>query len=153
MDKLEQCVRSNVEQSEVLVTEVHPDLIVRFPARRGYLSISRLNATALAADNGFDIDELDDLRLAVDEAVAWLIDDGRPETSEPGTDREVELRISFHGGRLEFTGTRSGPTTEVPDVSELVHAVLTVTVDHYETGVDDDGHLYVKLAKHPAADV
>ena len=135
--------------------EVHPDLVVKFPARRGYLSISRLNATALAADNGFDIDELDDLRLAVDEAVAWLIDrpQSEPETSASSSAHEVELSISFRDGRLDFTGTRSGPATGVSDVSELVHAVLSVTVDHYETGVDDHGRQYVKLAKHVAADV
>ncbi len=136
------------------MAEVHPDLIVKFPARRGYLSISRLNATALAADNGFDIDELDDLRLAVDEAVAWLIDDGsfEAETSAPGSDREIELRITFGARTLEFTGTRSGSVSDVPDMSELVQAVLTVTVDQYETGVDEHGRLYVKLSKRIAAD-
>lgn len=133
----------------------HPDLIVRFPARRGYLGISRLNATALAADNGFDIDELDDLRLAVDEAVAWLIDGGRhdPEASAPGSEHDVELAINFRDGTLEFTGTRMGPAHEVPDMSELVHAVLTVTVDDYETGIDEQGRQYVKLAKRVAATV
>lgn len=136
------------------MAEVHRNLVVRFPARQGYLGISRLNATALAADLGFDIDELDDLRLAVDEAVAWLIDVDRPdtETPGPGPGEDVELTISGRNGTLELTGTRIGPAGDVPVVGDLAQAVLTVTVDHYETGLDLQGQRYVKLAKHAAAD-
>ena len=137
------------------------DLTIRFPARPGYLSISRLNATAMAAAAGFDVDELDDLRLAIDEAVTWLLTDdltagdhaaGGDDSAEAQPDDSVELAISCRGPRLDVRGQRSRNGLEAPDPGDLVHAILGATVDSYETGVDDDGRRFIALVKQTAHD-
>ena len=120
------------------------DLTIRFPARSGYLAISRLNTTAMASAGGFDVDELDDLRLAVDEAVNWLLVDHDDQGDV------IELAISCRGGRLDFRGNLSSNGAEAPALGDLVHAILGATVDSYETGLDDGGRRYISLAKQAA---
>ncbi len=116
------------------------DLVIQFPARGGFLNISRLNATAMAAESGFDIDQLDDLRLAVDEAVTWLVQD---ETSGG----VVELIIRSYNGQLDFLGRRSEIGLPPRALGDLMEAILGATVDDYQTGVDDLGRRYISLHK------
>ncbi len=128
-------------------------LVVRFPARPGYLAISRLNATALASTNGFNVDDLDDLRLAIDEAVTWLV--GQTETEEPGLqhDGSVELTMTCEPGRLDIVGHHfSDRRLDAPEMDELVHAILGATVDSYDTGIDADGHRFISLVKQTVGD-
>ena len=51
-----------------MTTEID-QLTIGFPARPGYLVVGRLNAAAIGVAAGFDVEELDDLRLAVTEAI------------------------------------------------------------------------------------
>ncbi len=124
------------------------DLVIRFPALPGYLSISRLNTTAMAASVGFDVEDLDDLRLAVDEAVTWLLSGPSGETSNGS----VELTINCRSGRLDFRGNRSQSGLPAPELDDLVHAILGATVDSYETGIDEDGCRFITLAKQKPLD-
>ncbi|MGF1595486.1 MAG: hypothetical protein ACFCVK_00905 [Acidimicrobiales bacterium] len=116
------------------------ELTIRFLATSGYLGVSRLNTTTMAAAVGFDVEQLDDLRLAVNEAVTWLLID-----DELGG--HVELTIACDDRSLRFRGrrTRAGLPSREPD--ELIHAILGATVDDYQTGEDEDGHRYVTLSK------
>lgn len=132
------------------MTELLDDLVLRFPARPGYLSICRLNATTMAAGAGFDIEELDDLRLAIAEAVNWLI----PEATAGADDDagSVELTIACGPGRFDFTGTRSGGTLPgEAELDDLVHAILGATVDRYEIA-DDGAARSITLAKQRPSD-
>ena len=122
------------------MTDNADDLVIQFPARGGFLNISRLNATAMAAESGFDIDQLDDLRLAVDEAVAWLVQD-------QDTDGIVELVIRSSSGQLDFLGRRSEAGLPARELGDLMEAILGATVDEYQTGVDDTGRRYISLHK------
>lgn len=112
-------------------------LHLRFPARSGYLGISRLNASAMAASAGFDVDELDDVRLAVGEAVAWLLaDEGRG---------SVEINLSSQHGSIHLEATRTG--LDIPDrePDDLVDAILGAVADGYATGRNDLGQRFVSL--------
>jgi hypothetical protein len=125
------------------------DVHLRFPAERGYLRLSRINATTVAADLDFDVDELDDLRLAVDEAVSWLV--------SGGGGGEVLLHLTSDGGSLKVEASLSEPADDDVDtegegdrgvqVGDLVHAVLGATVDSYEVGLTADGRRRVELSK------
>lgn len=125
-----------------MTVDAADELIIRFPARSGYLEISRLNATAMAAGAGFDVSELDDLRLAVDEAVAWLLSD-----DPSGT---IELAIHRSPGELGFRGVLSGPDIADRELHDLLHAILGATTDGYEAGRDEDGNRYLSLVKRAA---
>lgn len=97
------------------------DLTLRFPARPGYLAISRLNAAAVGTAAGFDVEEFDDLRLAVTEVSTWLLADA-------AAAGDVELRLAVADGRIEIDGSRSGAGLAPNPADELVEAILGATV-------------------------
>lgn len=123
-----------------MLTERLDDLTIRFPARSGYLGVCRLNATAMAASIGFDVEQLDDLRLAVDEAVTFLLIDENPSGV-------VELTISCQDDQLLFRGSRSENDLPTQEPGDLVHAILGATVTAFETGEDEAGRRFVSLSK------
>lgn len=98
---------------------------IRFPARPGYLMVSRLNASTIAGSAGFDVEEIDDLRLAVNEAVTWLLAD-----EESGG--EVEVKLSAEDGLVRIDGVRHADRLPERPVDELIEAILAVTVDEFE---------------------
>lgn len=62
---------------------------------------ARLVAAAVAADAGFSVDEIDDVRLALSEAFALFEPDdgGRIRISFTPTERRLELRVTDEAGR------------------------------------------------------
>lgn len=75
----------------------HPDgdiVEVRVPADVGYVSTLRLTAAGLAARCELTVDDIEDLRLAVDEACALLL----PHAA-PGTTLEARFELAY--ARLE----------------------------------------------------
>lgn len=73
----------------------HPELVrLVIPADARYLAAVRLVAAAVASDLDFTVDDIDELRMGVDEAVAVLIGH---------SDRDDRIDLSF-------TLSRSGPS-------------------------------------------
>jgi hypothetical protein len=140
------------------VTAPLKDLVIRFPARPGYLSISRLNVTAMAATAGFDVEGLDDLRLAIDEAVTWLVGDGGgdepldPTAGADGPEDAVELTISCRPGVVECRGHRTVSDDVGVQLDDLVGAILGATVDEVDVGIDPSGRRYIELVKRLTVD-
>lgn len=110
--------------------EVHSgmieEILIRFPAKPGYLSLCRINAATVGAMLGFSLDELDDLRLAVNEAVTWLL------LGAGTVDGTVELSLAGDAGALKFVATRIDENLTDEPVDDLVAAILGATVDSYE---------------------
>ena len=96
------------------------------PLHVRHASTARVVAASLAADAGFSVDEIDDLRLGVNEVVSVLSDD-------PSSDPSVRLAIEFavSTGRVTATISRSdrGGTVEL---DELAQRILDAVVDQYE---------------------
>lgn len=131
------------------MTELLDSLLIRFPARPGYLAISRLNVTAMAAGAGFDVESLDDLRLAVDEAVTWLVGD----VTQDGSDGDaIELTISCEPGLVECRGRRTAADGAATELGDLAGAILGATVDQIEVGTDADGGRFIDLVKRSTPD-
>ena len=112
-------------------------LTLTFPARPGYLRICRITTTTFAADLGFDVDQLDDLRLAVDEAVTWLLHDD-------GAGGEISLVISTSESEIQIRGERLSDVVPEREVDDLVHALLGATLDAYELR-SEEGHRSIQL--------
>lgn len=137
-------LRRPIRRDRTVVTDNLDDLTIRFPARGGYLGISRLNTTAMAAAAGFDVEQLDDLRLAIDEAVTWLLaDDGGG---------SVELTIRSGSDQIEFRGTRSLAGLPERELNDLMQAIFGATVDSVDAGLDESGHRYIQLVKQRTSD-
>jgi serine/threonine-protein kinase RsbW len=103
------------------VEDDHFEVIV--PLRTRYASTVRVIAASLGAEAGFTVDEIDDLRLALDEVFSLLAE-------HHGGDR-VRVAFRLDGSQLIVRLTReSGAVDVVPD--DLAANILRSVVDHYE---------------------
>jgi serine/threonine-protein kinase RsbW len=103
------------------------------PAAPEYLRLVRLTAAGLASRMGFTFDEVEDLRIAVDELCFLLLGHGN---SEHDLSRVMELRYSAGPDSIGIEGY-----TELagvpPEPSELSMQILGALVDEHE--VDGQG--------------
>lgn len=112
-----------------IVPGPHHAVRIELPADPGFLRLARLNATAYGARIELDIDQLDDLRLAVNEALTWLIEDpDRPATVALTIHQEGD-QVVLCGGPVDG-GTQPPSANEAP-VDELIAAILGATVDAF----------------------
>ena len=109
------------------------------PADARHAATARVLVASLAADAGFSVDEIDDLRLALNEAVALLVDDGDGEQlgdvtmigTEAGDRVEIELRITPGTMTIEI---RRREAVAVPEIDELADRILAAVVDSHVLG-------------------
>lgn len=107
---------------EVTADEVMADeVIVSVPFRSSSLSTLRTMVAALGADSGFSIDEIDDLRLALDEAAAALL-------AASSSARRLDVKFSLAPGSLTVTVGSQPPVAEVA-LDELATGIVHAVVD------------------------
>jgi uncharacterized iron-regulated membrane protein len=87
-------------------------------------------AATVAADDGFDIDEVDDVRMAVDELCSAVIE------SRPTSPLHVRFRLDDHQLAVRVEADQPDPNAAVP-VDELRAAVLGATAGEYAFSVTD----------------
>jgi serine/threonine-protein kinase RsbW len=93
------------------------------PLRTRYASTIRMIAASLGADAGFTVDEIDDVRLGLDEVFSML--------AERHAGERVRTSFRLDGNALIATLTlESGPVDVEPD--ELATNILRSVVDQYE---------------------
>lgn len=130
------------ERDEQLRTGGDVRLVV--PAAAEYLRLVRLTAAGLASRLGFTFDEVEDLRIAVDELCFHLL--GESDDEIPSADaRTMDLVYSAAEDCITITG-RTGLTGAVPETSELSEQILDALVDEHEvSGID--GMITFRLKK------
>lgn len=112
-------------------TDMTDTVELRVPADPAYLAVLRTATAGLAARLDLTLDEIEDLRIAVDEACALLLD----HRSHPG--EEVNASFTIHPGMLEVV--MSGPTPTLPERTSFAWTVLEALVGRVETGASRDG--------------
>jgi serine/threonine-protein kinase RsbW len=113
------------------------------PARARYLRLARLTAAGIAGDMGFGLEAIEDLRVAVDEVCAILID---------GADDGVELELSYsaNGEGLVIEGSCANAGA-VPDLHPVARELLAMTADEYDVQPDGDGVSFRLVKRRPVA--
>ena len=97
------------------------------PADPPFVQVARLAGSALGSRAGFSIDEVDDLRIAIDELAAVLVQ--AADTTGP-----LELTFEVTGDGVRVVGQVESPAQ--PSLSELTEKILDVVVDTYSVGSD-----------------
>jgi serine/threonine-protein kinase RsbW len=123
------------------------DVRLVVPASPEYLRLVRLTAAGLASRLGFTFDEVEDLRIAVDELCFHLLGDG-PDALDPGPSgdaRTMDLTYSAGSDFIAITGT-TGLTGQAPEPSELSEQILDALVDEHEVS-GGDGIITFRLKK------
>jgi serine/threonine-protein kinase RsbW len=122
--------------TEVLAAGDHVQLV--FPARGDLVVLARLVASAISARAGFDIEELEDLRLAVGELCLLALQ---------GSDaKHGDLRLDFEVSEdcIDISCTLGGaaPSSDAPNAEEaeadqLSEQILAALVDEYGRRQED----------------
>lgn len=94
------------------------------PASPEYLRVVRLVAAGLAARLRFTIDDIEDLKIAVDELSAYL-------TGAQGRDGSLTIVFGIDGDRIEIEGEGSfAPGQKVrAELTELSRMILATVAD------------------------
>jgi len=113
---------------------------VRLPAAGAYLSVLRTATAGLAARLDFTLDEIEDLRIAVDEACAILL-----QQAVPGSVLSCEFRLV--GDSLKVIV--SAPTTDgrAPERDTFAWTVLSALAGEVESSVAEDNTVSISLHK------
>lgn len=113
---------------------------VELPADGAYLSVLRTATAGLAARLDFTIDQIEDLRIAVDEACAMLLAQVVP---------DARLRCRFVLASDSLVVSVSAPTREgqVPARDTFAWTVLSALTDGVEASADGDHTLTIQLHK------
>lgn len=99
---------------------------LEIPASPRYLSAARLVAASLGAEAGLSVDDLEDLRLGVDELVTTLIDASRDGAV-------VRLGFTLDGSSVAVEGELQGDADPVV-ADDMTRRIAAAVSDHYELG-------------------
>ena len=140
--------------AEVLTAGSMTDRVeLRVPADAAYLAVLRTATAGLAARLDLTLDEIEDLRIAVDEACALVLGVSGDSLDAPAdaparTDPLAALdtlRATFDLSAGGMTVEVSGPARSLPGRESFAWAVLEALVGALETGTDDEGRQSIRM--------
>jgi serine/threonine-protein kinase RsbW len=134
-----------VVQTTPLTTLTTTDKVVlRLPAQGAYLSVLRTATASLASRLDFTIDDIEDLRIAVDEACAMLLSQ-----AIAGADLECTFALSSEAiGVYVSVPTLAGV---LPSRETFAWTVLTALAGEVDSSVDSDKVVTLSMVKKRAA--
>jgi serine/threonine-protein kinase RsbW len=112
-------------------TDTTDTVNLRVPADPAYLAVIRTATAGLAARLDLTLDEIEDLRIAVDEACGLLLD----HQTHPGA--ELLATFTLHPNALDVLV--QGPVTTLPRRSSFAWSVLEALVGQVEIGAATGG--------------
>lgn len=103
---------------------------LEIPLTIRFASTVRAAAAAVCVDLGFSIDDIDDLRLAINEALSLLVD-----VDDPHLGR---LRIDLESGdgtvTVRCVRQVDGDDSKIDNIDPLARRILDAVVDDYHVG-------------------
>jgi serine/threonine-protein kinase RsbW len=114
---------------------------VCMPAEGAYLSVLRTATAGLAARLDFTLDEIEDLRIAVDEACAMLLSQ-----AIPGTNLECAFDLGAEDMTITVSVTAAKP--QVPALDTFAWTVLSALAGTVDSRLGDDDQVSIVLCKH-----
>jgi len=110
------------------------------PARPEFVGLARVTAAGLASRLGFTFDQVEDLRLAIDEMCFGL-------TGSKGKDGILELRFLLRPEGLTVQGKGSFSPPGPVHLSELSKVILDALVDEHSISDGADGPRFRLMKK------
>ncbi len=115
------------------------EVLLRFPARTNYGRIVRVGAAALGIRQGLSFSEIDDLRLAIDEAVILML-------GSASADAEIRAVFRFDANQLEIELACDGGTVPTEHSLARFEEIACELIDDYAI---DPGRAWVRMKKIP----
>jgi len=119
---------------------------VRLPAAAAYLAVLRTTTASLAARLDFTLDEIEDLRIAVDEACCLLL-----AGAEPGA--ELTSLFEMSDDAIQVTVSTKTSHGRGPARDSFAWTVLSALAGHVDSWTQPDGQQTIALVKHRSREV
>jgi len=116
---------------------------LELPAAPEFLRISRIMAAGVASRVGFTLDEVEDLRIAIDEVCFSMV-------GPKGRAGTISLRYRLDADNLvvEGAGRFSDGLSNEPVVSALSNQILAAVVDECELSAGEEGPRFRLVKRH-----
>ena len=118
------------------------EVLLRIPAQPEFGRIVRVGGAALGIRQGLSFAEIDELRLAIDEAVILLLDG-----SDADDQTELVTTFRFDDGRLEMEMHASAGAELRSDAVDRFDEICGPLIDDYD--IDPD-RAWLRLRKTPS---
>ncbi len=119
------------------------EILLRVPARADYARIVRVGAAALALRQGMTFAEIDDLRLAVDEAMIVLLD------GDSGVDSNLRITYRVTKTCFEFEAVREDGAEVTESAVGRFDEIAATLIDDYDIDADRG---WIRMRKTPSGD-
>lgn len=113
---------------------------IRVPADSVYVSLLRTAVASVAARLDFTVDEIDDLRIAVDEACALLLPDA-------AADAQLICRLTMGENALGIAVSAATKTGAAPEPTSFAWMVLTALAGEVTVDTSRDHETTIGLSK------
>ena len=125
---------------ELTESTIEDAVEIRLPADSAFLSVLRTATAGLAARLDFTLDEIEDLRIAVDEACAMLL----PYAIETA---QLLCRFELTPDTLSVTVTLPTTRGQLPARDTFSWTVLSALAGEVDTGKTEDREVWIRLRK------
>jgi len=119
---------------------VQDQVTIRMPADGAYVSVLRTATAGLAARLDFTLDEIEDLRIAVDEACGMLL-----AQAAPGADLECDFTLGEDRMGIAVSTVASEPRPPARDT--FAWTVLSALAGEVDSSVGPDNTVSISLHK------
>jgi serine/threonine-protein kinase RsbW len=130
-------------QSSTTAGKARDVVSIRLPAAGAYLSVLRTATAGLAARLDFTLDEIEDLRIAVDEACGLLLSN-----AVPGAQLQCEFELT--AGLIRVSVSVETLDHGPPARDTFAWTVLTALAGEVDSRVDADNRVVIDLNKRRA---
>ena len=115
-------------------------VVLRLPAAGAYLSVLRTATASLASRLDFTIDDIEDLRIAVDEACAMLL-------NQAVAGADLECRFELTNDAIDVAVSVLTLDGQEPSRDTFAWTVLTALAGEVDSSVDADDRVTLSLRK------
>lgn len=116
------------------------DIEMSVPAGGEYLSVLRTAAAGLAARLNFTLDEIEDLRIAVDEACSMLLAQANPRS-------RLDCRFRLSENNITFRASVRADRPTLPSKDGFAWTVLTALASAVDVRVSEPDVLTIELSR------
>ena len=116
-------------------------VVLRLPAAGAYLSVLRTATASLASRLDFTIDDIEDLRIAVDEACAMLL-------TQAMAGADLECRFELTEDAIDVAVSVLTLDGQEPSRDTFAWTVLTALAGEVDSSVDAEERVTISLRKH-----
>jgi len=120
--------------------EVKDQVTIQMPAEGAYLSVLRTATAGLAARLDFTLDEIEDLRIAVDEACGMLLGQAAPGAT-------LECDFTLGPDRISIAITAPSQQPRPPSRDTFAWTVLSALAGTVDSRLGDDDQVSIVLRK------